>query len=209
MASEGLMGAFYEEVAAAQGANWSEGRRVEVGFVEQPATRGGTARWRSANDPRLSRTEILSLLREAPGRIAGATTEVDADELERAPARGQWSVARILAHLRSCADVWGGAIATILDEDRPTIRAISPRTWLDGTDYAELAFEVSFPSFVAQREALLAVLEPLPVEAWGRSAIVTGAGAVLERTMHWYALGLAAHERSHVRQIERQLRAAR
>jgi hypothetical protein len=179
------------------------------GSVEQPASQGERARWRSANDPRLSRSEILSLLREAPGRIAAATSEVDPDELRRAPARGEWSVARILAHLRACADVWGGAIATILEEDRPTFRAISPRTWIDGTDYPALEFEVSFPAFVAQRAALLDVLEPLSFEAWARSATVTGAGAVLERTMHWYALGLAAHERSHVRQIERQLRSAR
>jgi hypothetical protein len=55
---------------------------------------------------------------------------------------------------------------------------------------------------------LLAILEPLRPEAWLRTAVVTGAGAVLVRTMSWYALGLAAHERSHVKQIVRIAKAA-
>ncbi len=48
----------------------------------------------------------------------------------------------------------------------------------------------------------------LPQEAWLRSAVVTGAGAVLERNVYWYAPGLAIHERSHVNQIMRIARSA-
>lgn len=56
--------------------------------------------------------------------------------------------------------------------------------------------------------AVLAVLERLPPETWSRTAVVTGAGSVLERTLNWYALGLAAHERSHVKQILRIVKSA-
>ena len=48
-----------------------------------------------------------------------------------------WSATEILAHLRSCADVWGDCIAAILAEDRPTLRAINPTTWIDRTNYRE------------------------------------------------------------------------
>ncbi len=161
------------------------------------------ARWRSANDPRLSRYEILAVLRENRDRIATATATVDGALLRAAPAAGDWSPALILAHLRACADVWGSCITVILGEDRPTIRAVGPRSYIHGTDYPELEFEPSFRAFSAQRAELLAILERLPPEAWARTAIVTGAGAILERTMNWYALGLAAHERSHVKQILR------
>ena len=51
--------------------------------------------------------------------------------------------------------------------------------------------------------ALLAVLEPLPPASWARGATVTGAGAVLERAVHFYAQWLVIHERPHVKQIER------
>jgi hypothetical protein len=163
----------------------------------------GNARSRSANDPRLSREEILALLAENVGRVAAATSGVDAASLRRAPSDGAWSITEILAHMRACADVWGACIATILADDRPTIRAVGPRSYMHGTDYPDLEFGPSFRAFSAQRGGLLAVLGRLPPEAWSRTAVVTGAGAVLERTLTWYALGLAAHERSHVKQILR------
>jgi hypothetical protein len=58
-------------------------------------------------------------------------------------------------------------------------------------------------SFATQRADLLAVLSPLPSDAWSRSAKVTGAGKVLERNVLFYARWLAGHEQPHVKQIER------
>jgi hypothetical protein len=43
----------------------------------------------------------------------------------------------------------------------------------------------------------------LPIDAWERSARVSGAGKVLERTVLFYAQWLAGHERQHVKQVER------
>lgn len=148
------------------------------------------------------------MLWENADRIAAATAGAGAAFLREAPADGEWSATEILAHLRACADVWGSCIATILTDDRPTIRAVGPRSYIHGTDYPDLEFEPSFRSFSAQRAGLHAILEPLPPAAWSRTAVVTGAGAVLERTLHWYALGLAAHERSHVKVILRIARSA-
>ena len=91
----------------------------------------------------------------------------------------------------------------ILAEDRPTIRAVNPRTWILGTNYPDLDFRPSFRAFSAQRVDTLATLEGSSPEAWLRSAVVTGAGAVLVRNVYWYAHWLATHERSHVNQIVR------
>ena len=147
--------------------------------------------------------ETLALLTDGPVRIATAAERANAGALRTPPREGEWSPAQILAHLRACADVWGSCIATILAEDRPTIRAVSPRTWILSTDYPELQFQASLRAYAAQRADLVATLKPLPPEAWSRQAVVTGAGPVLERTLNWYAQGMATHERSHVKQIER------
>jgi len=90
----------------------------------------------------------------------------------------------------------------ILTEDRPEIRAVSPRTWINRTDYPELEFIPSFHAFTTQRADLLAALKPLPSEAWSRAARVTGVGKPIERTVLDYATRLVIHERSHVKQIE-------
>ena len=147
--------------------------------------------------------QVLALLAATPERIAAAAAGLAPAQLHTPPSPDEWSANDVLAHLRACADVWGDCIATILAQDRPTIRAVNPRTWIEQTDYLEQEFQPSLQAFAKQRSDLLAVLEPLPPEAWSRAATVTGAGKVLERTVLFYARWLAEHERPHVKQIER------
>jgi hypothetical protein len=147
--------------------------------------------------------QLLAALADAPPLIAELTEGLTADQLRVAPAPGEWSASEVLAHLRSCADVWGQCILTILEQDRPTIKAVNPRTWIEQTGYREENFQTSLQAFVAQRNDLLAVLQPLHPEAWSRSAMVTGAGKVLERTVYSYADWMAEHERPHLKQIRR------
>jgi len=152
---------------------------------------------------RLAIEELLTLLAEAPPRLAASTTPLSPAQLRTRPKNEEWSANDVLAHVRACADVWGGCIEAIIAEDRPTLRAVNPRTWIKKTDYRDLEFRTSLRSFTKQRADLLAALEPLPPKGWSRSATVTGAGAVLVRTVHFYAQWLAKHERTHVKQIAR------
>jgi hypothetical protein len=124
-------------------------------------------------------------------------------QLHSAPAPGEWCANEVLAHLRSCADIWGKCIVTIISRQRPTIRAVNPRTWIESTDYLEQNFRTSLKAFTLQRAELLTVLEPLNPKAWSRSAVITGAGKPLERTVQFYAEWMATHERPHLKQIQR------
>jgi hypothetical protein len=153
--------------------------------------------------PSLTTEQILTMLGEGPARIATLTEGLAPAQLRTVPNQEEWSANDVLAHLRSCADMWGGCIATIIAEDHPTIRAINPRTWIKQTDYLDLEFRPSLRAYTTQRAELIAILERLPPEGWSRSATVKGAGAVLVRTVLKYADGLARHERAHVKQIAR------
>jgi hypothetical protein len=64
----------------------------------------------------LSTDQILTLPAEAPGRIATVTGGVDRAQLSLGSS-GEWSALEVLAHLRTCADVWGGCISRIIRED--------------------------------------------------------------------------------------------
>jgi DinB superfamily len=152
-------------------------------------------------DTPLTIDQLLTQLADQPKAIAALTEGLPRARLHRSPSRGEWSLNDVLAHLRSCGDMWGKYIATIIDEDRPTIRAMNPTTWIKSTNYPELEFAPSFRAFTKQRAELLALLRPLPKAGWSRSATVTGAGAPRERTVLEYARWLANHERSHLRQI--------
>jgi hypothetical protein len=146
--------------------------------------------------------QILVMLAAAPARLTDLTTGLTPAQLLAPPEPGEWSARDVLAHLRACSDMWGKCIVQILREDRPTIRAVNPTTWIKKTDYLEQEFHPSLLAFTAKRADLLAVLKPLEPEAWDRTATVTGVGKPLQRTVHTYALWLANHERSHYRQIE-------
>ncbi len=152
-------------------------------------------------EKQLTAEQVLSRLVETPGRFAALTEALDPDQLRTAPAPGEWSANDVLAHLRCCADVWGSYIDRILTEDRPSIRAVSPRTWIKRTDYPELDFRPSLQAFISQRVELLGVLAPLPPEDWSRVAKVTGVGKPIDRTVLNFAERMARHERSHYRQI--------
>ena len=147
--------------------------------------------------------QTLSLLAATPQRIAAATRGLSPAQLRARPSHDEWSANEVLAHLRACTDARGKPIITkILTEERPTLRAINPRSWIKETNYLDLAFRTSFRAFAKERAELLAVLEPLPRKSWSRAATITGAGAVIERTVLTYAQWLALHERPHVKQIE-------
>jgi hypothetical protein len=146
--------------------------------------------------------QILAELREAPGRIAAATSGLSPARLAEATDSGGWTANDVLAHLRAAGDTWGEAMRRLVEEERPAFRSVNPRGWIRKTNYRELEFAPSFRAYKAQREGLLALLEALPAEGWFRSGLVTAGGGTYERTVLYYAERMAGHERSHLRQIE-------
>jgi hypothetical protein len=146
--------------------------------------------------------KYLKLLEETPSRIEAATKGVDEARLQFSPDENEWSANDILAHLRSCADVWGDSIEMMLAKDRPTVPYIHPRQWVRKTDYPKLPFHESFQAFKSQRKRLLKVLKSLSFEDWSRAAIIKGR----EHTVFTQARRMAIHENEHCGQIEEMLK---
>jgi hypothetical protein len=151
----------------------------------------------------LTLEQILAMLEAAPSQIAENTAGLTEAQLRTPPGPDEWAANEVLAHLRSCADVWGRCIKTILEQDMPTIRAVNPRTWIRSTNYREQKFKRSLQSFTIQRTGLLAILKPLKPKTWSRSATIIGAGKPFERSVLSYAQWMAEHERPHLKQIKR------
>lgn len=149
----------------------------------------------------LTIAEVLTQLAETPRRLAELTAGLRPAQLRASPGGEEWSANEVLAHLRSCADVWGKSIATILAEDRPRIRAVNPRAWIKTTNYPGLEFAPSLRAYTEQRAGLLSVLESMPPAGWTRAATVTGTGQVVEWTVLFYTQRMAMHEGQHVDQV--------
>ena len=146
--------------------------------------------------------EILTRLEAGPRRIAELTAGFGEAQLHAPPRPGEWSTNEVLAHLRSCNDVWGGHILAMIAEDRPARKAINPRTYIKQTNYLDLDFAPSLQALTTSRAELIAVLTPLAPEGWERTGMASGWGQVYRRSVIGEGDALARHEWQHLKQIE-------
>ncbi len=153
----------------------------------------------------LDHEAVLELLLLTPQRIFAASNGLLEAQVRRKPAADSWSAKEVLEHLMACADVWGTAIMAMLTEDRPTLRYVSPRTWIRKTDYAEQDFYELLWAFKDKRKELLEVLRLLREEEWLRGATIKAANKLCEETVFSYAQRMAQHEVRHCEQMERIL----
>lgn len=142
--------------------------------------------------------EILSILSETPVRISAAGNGLSNEQLNSKSDPNSWSANEILAHLRACVDVWVSDIDAMLEGDEPTLRYLSPRTWMRKTDYPELDFHLSFQLFKEQRSELLKKLSALEFDDWSRSVLIKDR----HQTVFSHARRLAYHEQGHWEQLE-------
>lgn len=150
---------------------------------------------------------VVLVLSATPGRIARLARGRSHEALHRKPDPMAWSAQEIVAHLRACADVWGASIDRMLSEDHPTMRYVSPRTWIRKTDYLQQNFRDSLRLFSDRRAALVATLGSLEASGWSRGATFTATTLGREATVLSYATRIADHEVRHLGQLERTLRA--
>lgn len=146
--------------------------------------------------------QILTLLAETPQRLATLTDGIEASLLHSKVGEDAWSVNDILAHLRSCADIWGQSITAMIAQDHPRLAYVSPRTWQRETDYLKQDFRLSLQTYTQQRQALLSALSALAVEDWSRGATFKTAKKERKQTVFDYARRIAHHEGQHIEQVE-------
>jgi uncharacterized damage-inducible protein DinB len=146
--------------------------------------------------------KYLAIISQMPHQIAQAVQDVDEARLQCKADRKSWSVNDILAHLRSCADLWTHSMYAMLAASEPVFSDVDERKWAKVTRYAELPFHDSLRAYSLQRENLVRVLRALRFESWECSAIL------FERkhTVFTQTRRLAKHEQEHVKQIEALLR---
>lgn len=146
--------------------------------------------------------EYLNFLGETIRCIQAVTSDVDEPRLQAKTNDDEWSVNDILAHLRSCADVWGESIEKMLVKDKQTLPYIHPRQWIKKTNYLDIPFQKSFKKFSEQRKRLLMLLMDLSFDDWSRSAIIQGR----KHTIFTQVRRMAKHENEHCQQIEELLK---
>src|SRR5260370_36836855 len=102
--------------------------------------------------------EVIERLRDVPARIAKASGTRPASGLSAAPAKGEWSPAEILAHLRASDDILAYRAYMILARDNPPLPAFDERNWAEVAGYAHMDALDSLQTFSRRREELVTML---------------------------------------------------
>jgi hypothetical protein len=152
---------------------------------------------------------VLETLTATPHRLISMSEWLADIQLRFKPDEESWSANDILAHLRACADVWGKSIMAMITQNHPTMRYVSPRTWMKKTNYLKQEFHSSLEAFINQRNELINTLRALEIKDWSRGATFTATIKGREQTVLSYARRMAQHESDHCNQIEALLKETR
>jgi hypothetical protein len=145
---------------------------------------------------------LLVALMIAPKRFMLLERRLSVVQLNHRASEDDWSVNDVLAHVRACADTWGKSIAAMLERDHPTLRYVSPRSWMKKSGYRELAYRESLRAYIEQRTALVKRLKQLRPEDWQRHALFTGTTRGHDQTVTSYVERITAHELEHCKQLD-------
>lgn len=148
-------------------------------------------------------SRVLELLTLAPLRLDTATRGFEATRLNFRLDEEAWSISDILTHLRACSDIWGNSIIAMITQDNPTLRYVSPRSWMRKPKYMKQEFDSALKSFAQERQKLVKVLADLDETGWSRRATFTGVSArQRDQTVLTYSARIVSHEQPHLDQIE-------
>ena len=150
--------------------------------------------------------QVLKSLADTPHHLKSLSKGLSKTQLHRRSNEEPWSSNDILAHLRACAEVWGKSIMAMISQEHPTLRYISPRTWMRKTNYPEQDFHTSLEAFTRQRNELLQTLNALNTKDWSRGATFTATTKGREQTVLSYAQRIVDHETAHCIQVEALLK---
>jgi hypothetical protein len=144
---------------------------------------------------------ILTLLREAPGRLERWGQGRSPEDLRRPLGQGERSGLEVLAHLLNTEALSSASIYLALLLKEPELPPIHAERDLGKLlQLGRLAWADLLTYYRVRRAVLLGVLEGLKEAQWAR--VVREHGKQRKESVYWRARGLALHEGEHLGQLE-------
>lgn len=148
--------------------------------------------------------EVLHRLVANPDLFQSAIGELPADRLDWAPTPGGWAAVDVLRHVRDADSVLAQRIDLLLDSDDPHLEFKPVFAWTNARTGEAGAADAILASYVASRRALVSRLRTIGHDDWQRTGVHEEFGRV---TLLEQASYFAAHELTHLRQLEQIRRA--
>jgi hypothetical protein len=138
------------------------------------------------------------VIAETPGVIARTIGRLSADEVNRTPTPGKWSIREIICHLADCEIVFAFRIRQTLAEPHHVIQPFDQDVW--AKPYAAYSADAALATFTTVRNWNLALVRSLPSDAFGTPVTHPERGTM---TLQTVIETMGGHDINHLKQIER------
>jgi uncharacterized damage-inducible protein DinB len=145
----------------------------------------------------LADNKPLDVIAATPGKLALILKNLAAEQVNRAPAPGTWSIREIVCHLADCEIVFAFRIRQTLAQREHVIQPFDQDDW--ARNYAAYTAQAALEVFTAVRNWNKVLIQSLPSEAFGRVVTHPERGAM---TLQTVVETMGGHDINHLRQIE-------
>lgn len=148
------------------------------------------------------RHAALQKLASVPARLAKALRAFTPDSVRQAPEPGQWSAIEVACHMRDVDSLYAERVAKAAFSDRPSFWMMDNARVAEKLRYREADPAAVLKEHKRRREALVSLLQALPQPVWQRTGLHPKRGEI---SIEALAGVIAAHDESHLAQIQRAL----
>ena len=132
-----------------------------------------------------------------PGKIAAILGNLSAEQVNRTPAPGKWSIREILCHLADCEMVFAFRIRQTLAEPHHVVQPFDQDYW--AKPYAVYTAQAALSTFTAVREWNVSLVRSLAAEDFARPMTHPERGTM---TLQTVVETMGGHDINHLQQIE-------
>jgi len=149
--------------------------------------------------PKLDTIEQIQKLEQTLHSIEAVQSRLTPKQLTIASLNRGRTPIEILAHVRSCADIWSYSIYAILaTKEEPILAQINTHQWTASLGYTKHPFTPSFQIFRINRLELLSVLRAVTEDSWQKTAIIGDR----QHSVYSQVKRMTLHEVSHCKELE-------
>lgn len=142
----------------------------------------------------------VAVLRETPRRVSDLLRTMTAEQIERKPAAGKWSVREVICHLADCEIAWAWRMRLIYGSDNPLLQPFDQDAWARAYHGDGYTTSVASAAWGALRQWNLALIGSVAEHQRYR----TGKHPEMGEVTFWNVVEIAAgHDLHHLRAVEK------
>lgn len=142
---------------------------------------------------------LLWNLRSLPNEMADLIADLDDESLRWRPIPNKWSVKEVLCHIRDLEEVHLARYRLMLSEHDPLLPSVDQERLAIERDYINADTRTALTEFRSRRDAVVKLLEAMPLESWSRGGIHKLAGPL---TMDQMVVRQKDHDLKHLIQMK-------